>query len=148
MAFLETIDKDLIKVPLTAKDGKGVIEELVGLFADKNGLSQKDRERIVFSVMERESLGSTAIENGIAIPHAKIEGLSKAAVMIGISRLPIDFGGDRPSSVFFLVLAPADNPAEHIQILSSIAKVCSSTLFVRMLSASRSKEDVYQLFFD
>ena len=135
MAFLETIDKDLIKVPLTAKDGKGVIEELV-------------RERIVFSVMERESLGSTAIENGIAIPHAKIEGLSKAAVMIGISRLPIDFGGDRPSSVFFLVLAPADNPAEHIQILSSIAKVCSSTLFVRMLSASRSKEDVYQLFFD
>ncbi len=148
MAFLETIDKDLIKVPLTAKDGKGVIEELVALFADKNGLSQKDRERIVFSVMERESLGSTAIENGIAIPHAKIEGLSKAAVMIGISRLPIDFGGDRPSSVFFLVLAPADNPAEHIQILSSIAKVCSSTLFVRMLSASRSKEDVYQLFFD
>ena len=109
MAFLETIDKDLIKVPLTAKDGKGVIEELVALFADKNGLSQKDRERIVFSVMERESLGSTAIENGIAIPHAKIEGLSKAAVMIGISRLPIDFGGDRPSSVFFLVLAPADN---------------------------------------
>ena len=148
MAFLETIDKDLIKVPLTAKDGKGVIEELVALFADKNCLSQKDRERIVFSVMERESLGSTAIENGIAIPHAKIEGLSKAAVMIGISRLPIDFGGDRPSSVFFLVLAPADNPAEHIQILSSIAKVCSSTLFVRMLSASRSKEDVYQLFFD
>ena len=148
MAFLEAIDKDLIAVPMTARNGKEAVEELVGLYAAKNGLRPDESDAIVSLVMDREKLGSTAMENGIAIPHAKIEGLKKAAVVIGISRLPIDFGGEKGSSIFFLVLAPAENPTEHIQILSSIAKVASSGLFVRMLSSSKTKDDVYQLFFD
>ncbi len=148
MAFLEAIDKNLIVVPMTARNGKEAVEELVDLYADQNSLSSKERDEIVSLVMERESLGSTAMENGIAIPHAKIDGLKKASVVIGISRLPIDFGGEKPSSIFFLVLAPADNPAEHIQILSSIAKAASSSLFVRMLASSKTRDDVYQLFFD
>ena len=148
MAFLEAIDKDLIKVPMTARNGKEAVEELVALYGSKNGLLPSETNEIVSAIMERERLGSTAMENGIAIPHAKIEGLKKPAVVIGVSRLPIDFGGEKPSSIFFLVLAPADNPAEHIQILSSIAKIVSSQLFVRMLSSSKTKEDVYQLFFD
>ncbi len=148
MAFLEAIDKDLIKVPMTAKNGKEAVEELVSLYAAKHGLLPSETESVISHVLDREKLGSTAMENGIAIPHAKIEGLKESAVVIGVSRLPIDFGGDKKSSIFFLVLAPAENPAEHIQILSSIAKVCSSELFVRMLSSSKTKEDVYQLFFD
>ena len=148
MAFLEAISRDLIKVPLTAKDGKGVIAELVSLYAAEKGLLPAQSESIIDAVMDRESLGSTAMGNGIAIPHAKIAGLGKPAVMIGVSRIPIDFGGDKPSTIFFLVLAPSENPTEHIQILSSIAKVCSSDLFVRMRSSSKTRDDVYQLFFD
>ncbi len=148
MAFLEAIDKDLIKVPMTARNGKEAVEELVALYGSKNGLLPSETNEIVSAIMERERLGSTAMENGIAIPHAKIEGLKNASVMIGISRLGIDFGGSDASSIFFLVLAPAENPAEHIQILSSIAKVCSSDLFVRMLRSSKTKDDVYQLFFE
>ena len=148
MAFLEAIDKNLISIPMTARNGKEAVDELVSLYASHCGLSEKEKDDIISLVMDREHLGSTAMENGIAIPHAKIEGLKKPAVVIGVSRLPIDFGGEKPSSIFFLVLAPADNPAEHIQILSSIAKIVSSQLFVRMLSSSKTKEDVYQLFFD
>lgn len=148
MAFLEAIDKNLIKVPMTARNGREAIEELVRLYAEAEKLSEKETETITSLVLDRERLGSTAMENGIAIPHAKIEGLKKASVVIGVSRLPIDFGGEKPTTIFFLVLAPAENPAEHIQILSSIAKVCSSTLLVRMLASSKTKEDVYQLFFD
>ena len=148
MAFLEAIDKDLIKVPMTAKNSREAIEELVSLYASHNGLSPVEEDSIVSLIMDRESLGSTAMENGIAIPHAKIKGLKKAAVMIGVSRLPIDFGGEKPSTIFFLVLAPEENPADHIQILSSIARICSSTLFTRMLSSAKTREDVYQLFFD
>ena len=148
MTLLETLDKDLIKVPLSSAEGNSVIDELVGLYAAKYGLSDSQSAAIADKVKAREALGSTAMENGIAIPHAKIDGLGKPAVMIGVSRLPIDFGGDKPSTIFFLVLAPSENPSEHIQILSSIAKVCSSDLFVRMLSSSKTRDDVYQLFFD
>ena len=148
MAFLEALNKDLIKVPMTARNGREAVEELVSLYCSNAGISQTEEENILGLVMDRERLGSTAMENGIAIPHAKIGGLKKPAVVIGISRLPIDFGGEKPSSIFFLVLAPAENPAEHVQILSSIAKVCSSQLLVRMLQSSRTKDDVYQLFFE
>ncbi|MDD7536307.1 MAG: PTS sugar transporter subunit IIA, partial [Bullifex sp.] len=105
-------------------------------------------EEIVNSVRERELLGSTAMEKGIAIPHARIKGLDEVAVVIGISRLPIDFGGEEKTRVFFLVLAPDERPQEHIQTLSSIARLCMSDVFVRMLTNARTPDEVYQLFFD
>ena len=150
MTLLEALDKNLIRVPLSSADGNGVIEELVSLFSKERNLSPEEENRIADSIKEREALGSTAMENGIAIPHARIEGLDKSAVVIGISRLPVAFGAADGSGtkVFFLVLAPKDNPSEHVQILSSIAKAASSQLFVRMLLSSKTKDDVYQLFFE
>ena len=88
------------------------------------------------------------VEKGIAIPHARIKGLDEVAVVIGISRLPIDFGGEEKTRVFFLVLAPDERPQEHIQTLSSIARLCMSDVFVRMLTNARTPDEVYQLFFD
>lgn len=150
MTLLEALDKNLIKVPLSSADGNGVIDELVSLFAKERNLSPSEEKSISEAVKARELLGSTAMDNGIAIPHARIEGLDKSSVIIGISRLPIAFGGSdgNGSKVFFLVLAPKDNPSEHVQILSSIAKAASSQLFVRMLLSSKTKDDVYQLFFE
>ena len=150
MTLLEAIDKSMIKVPLTAASGKEVVEELVSLYADREGLLPGRKDEIISLIMARESLGSTAMENGIAIPHAKIPGLSKPAVMIGVSRLPVPFGDSehKGTKIFFLVLAPEENPTEHIQILASIAKLCSSSLFVRMLESAKSADDMYQLFFD
>ena len=150
MTLLETLDKDLIKVPLSSAEGNSVIDELVGLYAAKYGLSDSQSAAIADKVKAREALGSTAMENGIAIPHAKIEGLDKVSVVIGISRLPVAFGAPdgKGTNVFFLVLAPPENPSEHIQILASIAKACSSQLFMRMLLSSKTKDDVYNLFFE
>lgn len=150
MALLDAIKKNLIKVPLVSTDKDGIIEELATLYAFEEGLSEDKRKEIISTIEEREMLGSTAMENGIAIPHAKIGGLDKVSVVIGISRLPVAFGAPdgKGTNVFFLVLAPPENPSEHIQILSSIAKACSSQLFMRMLLSSKTKEDVYNLFFE
>ena len=148
MTLLETLDKDLIKVPLSSADGSSIIDELVSLYVQKKGLSDAEGKAIADAVKAREALGSTAMENGIAIPHAKFHDLAESAVVIGISRLPVPFGDKDGTRVFFLVLARDDNPSEHIQLLSSIAKVASSQLFVRMLLSSKTAEDVYQLFFE
>lgn len=148
MTLLDVLNKDLIKVPLISSDRRSVIEELVETYKKNSGISSTEAGEIVNAVLNREAQASTAMENGIAIPHAKIPGLKKSVVVIGISRLPIDFGGDESSKVFFLVLAPEDNPTEHIQILSSIAKLCTSPVYARMLENARSSGDAYQLFFD
>lgn len=148
MGLLEVIKKDLIIVPLMAKDKEGVIEALTRQYAISANLSQAEESQIVEEITHREMLGSTAMEHGIAIPHVKLDGIKKSAVVIGISRLPIDFGGAEKSRIFFLVLAPKDQPSEHIQILASIARLCSSDVFVRMLLNAKSKDEVYALFFD
>ncbi len=148
MTLLDVLNKDLIKVPLTSCDRRSVIEELVDVYRKNSGISGTDAGEIVNAVLNREAQASTAMENGIAIPHAKLGSIKSSVVVIGISRLPVDFGGQEGSKIFFLVLAPEDNPTEHIQILSSIAKVCSSPVYARLLANAKSSDDVYQLFFD
>lgn len=148
MGLAETIKKELIINPLTSASRDGIIRDLVARFASVSAISKEKAEEIEKSVRERELLGATAMEKGIAIPHAKVKGLEEVAVVIGISRLPVDFGGADKSRVFFLVLVPEDRPQEHIQTLSSIARLCMSDVFVRMLTNSKTPDEVYQLFFD
>lgn len=148
MGLLDIIEKELIIVPLTATDKNGIIESLVDRYAESKGLSKERSEEIVSAVLDRESMGSTAMERGIAIPHVKLPGIEKPSVVIGVSRLPVDFGGAEKSSIFFLVLSGDQNPSEFIQILASITRLCSSDLMVRMIKSARNADDVHQLFFD
>lgn len=147
MGLLEIIDKDLIIDPMTVSGRDEVIRALVARYAEKANIGPAREEEIASAVIARENIGSTAMGKGIAIPHAKVKGLESGVVVIGVSRLPVDFGGEE-CQVFFLVLASEDNPSEHIQILSSIARLCSSDVFTRMLKGCKTPAEVYQLFFD
>lgn len=148
MGLVDIVRKDMIIVPLTSSSREAVIHDLVDCYCRGVGLGPEAGSQIEKAVLDREAVASTAMEKGIAIPHAKIPFLKESALVIGISRLPVDFGGAEKTSIFFLVLANGENPTEHIQILSSVAKLCSSDVFVRMLASSKSADDVYQLFFD
>lgn len=148
MGLLDVISKDMIIVPMTSSTRDGVIRDLVERYCTVKGLGEKEEEDIYSRIMEREALGSTAMGHGIAIPHCKLDSLKEPAVVIGISRLPVDFGGEEASRIFFLVLASQEKPTEHVQLLASIARVCSSEVFVRLLSNAKTPAEVYQLFFD
>ncbi len=148
MGLLDIIKKDLIINPLKSASRNEIISDMVDIFADSRKLTESERDAVKKAVLDREALGSTAMDKGIAIPHAKIPFLRESALVIGISRIPVDFGGSGKSSIFFLVLASEENPSEHVQLLASIARLCSSDVFVRMLASSKSADDVYQLFFD
>ena len=148
MGLLDIVKKDLIINPLKSASRNEIISDMVDLFADSRKLTESERDAVKKAVLDREALGSTAMDKGLAIPHAKIPFLKESALVIGISRIPVDFGGSEKSSIFFLVLASEENPAEHVQLLASIARLCSSDVFVRMLASSKSADDVYQLFFD
>lgn len=142
------LKKELIIVPLTSSSKEGVIKDLVKKYSSYKGLDRLFEQKVYDKIMEREALGSTAMEKGIAIPHCKLPDLDEIALVIGLSRIGVDFGGKEKSKIFFLMLAPENQPSAHIQILSSIAKVCSSDIFIRMLSSAKSADDVYNLFFE
>ena len=146
MGFLELLDKNLIKVPLAAANKDGVFEELIDLLADNGKLL--DRDQALQDVFARELLGSTGLERGIAIPHAKTAGVDSMVMAIGISPGGIDFealdGGD--SKIFFMILASPKQAASHIEVLSDIARATKSNAMCRLLVNAADSAEVLELF--
>ncbi|MCF8142979.1 MAG: PTS sugar transporter subunit IIA [Deltaproteobacteria bacterium] len=73
----------------------------------------------------REEALSTGIGNGVALPHARIDGLREPLVVVGISETGIDFNSpdDRPANVLFLILTPSNHPGVQLEIASEIARL-------------------------
>lgn len=123
MPSLESLTSpNLIFPDLQATDGAGVLRELAEKIASNGPVGEA--ETLFQRLWEREQLGSTAIGQGVAIPHCKLNGLPRVIVAIGISRSGVDFGaGDgKPVRLFFLVASPSRSPAEHLQSLAAISK--------------------------
>ena len=76
-------------------------------------------------LVERETMGSTGLGGGLAIPHCKVRELTDVVVAIGISRSGVDFHSSdgEPVTVLFVVLSPAESPALHLQALARISRL-------------------------
>ncbi|MFA6891209.1 MAG: PTS sugar transporter subunit IIA [Sphaerochaetaceae bacterium] len=150
MNIADVIEKDLIKVPLESTDKLGIITELVDVLAKAKNYSAEQRKTVLDAVLKREELGSTGIGKGICIPHAKTNSVKAIRLVIGISRVSVDFGSPdgEKSRMFFLVLAPEDAASAHVELLASIARTCSSPLFRRLLEQAKQADEVYRLFMD
>ena len=75
--------------------------------------------------MTREALGSTAIGQGIAIPHAKYESVKKLVGCLGVSQDGINFDSldGEPAYIFFLLVAPVDSAGPHLKALARISRL-------------------------
>jgi fructose-specific phosphotransferase system IIA component len=146
MALIDLISADVVKVPLAGKSKDEVIRELLGVLAGAGRLA--DERRAHEAVLAREALGSTGLENGIAVPHAKTTAVKDLTIAIGISASGIDFQAldGRPSTLFFLILAPPDKSGPHIEALAEIARMTRSTAFCKAVAAAKTSEEVVQLF--
>jgi len=145
MTLIDLIDEDVVKVPLEHTGKAEVIRELLDTLAGNGKLSEV--ERAYNALLERESQGSTGLEHGIAVPHAKTDAVETLTVAIGISPNGIEFGAmdGQPSKLFFLLLAPPGQSGPHLEALSEIARLSRSEAFLRALISSRSPTDVLEL---
>lgn len=107
---------------LEAKNKKDVLEELVEKAA-KEGLVT-DAMALKEAIHVRESLGSTAIGDGIAIPHAKLPGIDSFFVMTAVLRPAIDWDApdQNPVNLVFLVGGPDNNQPAYLKLLGTILR--------------------------
>jgi len=126
MALVDLISPGIVKVPLESTGKPAVLRELVQILKDAGKIA--DVERALTAVNQREQLGSTGLELGIAVPHAKTDTVKTLTLAIGISSRGIDFSSldGKPSKLFFLMLAPPNQSGPHIQALAEIAKLSHS----------------------
>jgi fructose-specific phosphotransferase system IIA component len=109
-------------VPLTGTSKEDVIRELVASLQQAGRIN--DHDRVLADVLEREKTVSTGMEKGIAIPHARTEGVNGMAVAVGLSPVGVDFQAldGQPSRLIFLIASSPDDRGPHLQLLAAIAK--------------------------
>ncbi len=129
--------KDMIIEELDSQDKEGALKEMVNFLKRRKKISKK--KELYGKLLQREELGSTAIGEGVAIPHCKMKGVKNPIVLLAISRKSIDFQSldGNPSNIFFLVVSSPDNPSLNLQILAAIASLVrkSESLLKKILNA-------------
>jgi mannitol/fructose-specific phosphotransferase system IIA component (Ntr-type) len=145
MALIDKITENVVKVPLESSTKPEVLKELLQLLVAKGQV--KEEASVYDTLLERESLGSTGLENGIAVPHTKTAAVNDLQIAIGIAPDGIEFqaldGG--LSRLFFMILAAPDQSGLHIEALSEIAGMSRSTAFLRALVAASTPGEVVRL---
>jgi nitrogen PTS system EIIA component len=122
-----------------------VFEEAGRLFEQRHGLS---RAQIVQRLIERESIGSTGLGLGIALPHARIDDLSEAVAAFVALKVPVPFDAPdaKPVSHLLIFLAPERATEHHLQMLAEIAQLFGDRGFREQMRSCDNPEAVCRLF--
>jgi fructose-specific phosphotransferase system IIA component len=125
--YLKGIRLNCITMDLVSTDKKDVIRELLGTL-DKARLLNNYTE-CLNAVMEREEVMTTGLGKGIAIPHAKTDGVSDLAIAVGIKKNGVDFQSidGEPARVFVMMISPKNAIGPHLQVLSYISAMLHNT---------------------
>lgn len=122
MALSDLLSADSILGSLSATNRKQALQIMSEAAAAKLDIDS----RLIFdAMMERERLGSTGVGDGVAIPHARLEGLDRVFGLFARLKTPIDFDAidGRPVDLIFLLLAPEASSAEHLKALARISRI-------------------------
>jgi PTS system nitrogen regulatory IIA component len=122
-----------------------VLRELAGKLASVDPAI--DGERLIRVLEEREKLGSTAIGDGIAIPHGKLPGIRGVRGVFGRHPDGVDFESldGAPTRLFFLLVAPEDSAGTHLKALARVSRLLKDAAFRRRLLEAADQKALYQL---
>lgn len=129
MNFAEKITHDLCRVDFTARDKDDALRQISALAAQAKALAGWDEKKLCMKLAEREAAVSTGLGGGIAIPHARLEGIKDFVVFVLVSPkgVPFEALDEKKVHLFFVVFAPADQTAGHLKLLASISSAMSQT---------------------
>lgn len=139
--------KKAISVDLKKSTKKEVVEELIQLLVDADVVEKKNKNKIFDVIIAREELGSTAIGQGVAIPHAKYDGVDKLVASLGISKEGVNFDSldGEPAHIFFLLIAPVDSAGPHLKALARISRLLKDKFFRDSLKNAENIKDILKL---
>ena len=135
MRIIDLLSPEKIALGASAADKEGAIDLLVDLQSKSGCLT--DRETYKQAILARESQTSTAIEMGIAVPHAKSACVKSPSLAACILKEGVDYGAmdGQPSDLFFMIAAPMDGDL-HLEILSHLMVLLMDFNFVSELRAA------------
>ncbi|MGY1609036.1 PTS fructose transporter subunit IIABC [Geodermatophilus sp. SYSU D00700] len=135
---LVVLDADL------GSDKEAVVRRLAGLVADAGRAT--GAEALAGDALAREAQAATGLPGGIAIPHCRSAAVTQASLAFARLAPGVDFGAaDGPADLVFLIAAPAEGDADHLTLLSALARALVRPDFVAALRAAATPADVVSL---
>ena len=141
MKITDLLKPEGIKIGASAADQSDAIDQLVALQATVGNISDKDAYKE--AILKREAEFSTAVGDGIAIPHAKTNAVKKA----GLAAMTVKGGVDwnaadgKKSDLVFMIAAPEGEANTHLEILAKLAQMLMHKDFADALRAAKTPED-------
>lgn len=145
MKITEILAPEMVFPELKGSTKDQVLKELAqGLAANYPGIKLED---LIAVLSERERLGSTAIGDGIAIPHGKLRGANKIIGAFGRHREGVDFESldGNPTHIFFVLVAPEDSASLHLKALARVSRLLKDDAFRARLIEAADSAEIYRL---
>ena len=142
MTLTDLVAPNAIVPALKVNNKKQVLQELAARAAELTG----QNERAILEILsQREKLGSTAVGNGVAIPHGKLPKLGRLFGLFARLERPGDFEAldSQPVDLVFLLLAPEAAGADHLKALARVARLLREPEIQRKLRESTDADAIY-----
>jgi len=140
MRLSEVLTPQAVIAEFQGRSKREVLRELVEVLPVNS-------EQALRALWERERLGSTAIGQGVAIPHARLQGLNRPLASFGRSQQGVDFESmdGQPVHLIFCLLAPEDAPVAHLRVLARMARLLGDESLRRQLREASGEQELYRM---
>lgn len=144
MNFAKLLTPQAVKVLSSTNSKKRLITELGDLAQSIYGL---ESAKVVEALLAREALGPTGVGRGVALPHARVEGLEEVSGLFVLLEKPVDFGSvDRlPVDITFALFAPVNAGVEHLKALALVSRTLRDASICAKLRANHSADTLYTI---
>lgn len=143
MKITDFLDTSRVIPDLKGRDKNGVFKEMADWMASQD--PSVDAKKLLAVLLERERVSTTAIGEGVAIPHGKMPRVKRVSGVFARSLQGVDFdsldGG--LTHLFFLLVAPEDSAADHLKALARISRLLKDTAFRARLMKEKSREEIF-----
>jgi PTS system nitrogen regulatory IIA component len=145
MKLLDIVSSGGVVDDLRAGTKEGVLREMSEVVAAN--VPSLSAQGLTSILMDRESLGSTGIGDGVAIPHGKVPGIDRLVAVFGRSRDGVQFHSldGKPAHLFFLVVAPEHSAGMHLKALARISRLLKDARFRQALTEARDADDLRRI---
>jgi len=147
MRLMRFIRADGVIPDLKADSARAAVDEMVGALVKTKDVSPGERRKVVDAILRRERKGTTGFGNGVAIPHAKQEGVDGVVGVVARSAAGVDFAAldGQPVHLFFLLLSNPDKPEDHLKAMEHIFRSIKNDNLRRFMCQAATREELVDL---
>jgi PTS system nitrogen regulatory IIA component len=130
---------------LMAREKSDALREMANRLVARH--EELDEKRVLEVLLERERISTTAIGEGVAIPHGKLAGVERVVGVFARSLGGVDFASldGAPTHLFFLLIAPENAAADHLKALARISRLLKDPAFRNRLIGGKTRDEIFEI---